>query len=256
MRIAAIQLDITWEDREANFAALRRHVAAAKAQGARLVLFPEMFAYGFSMATDRIAEDEGGPSADFVAALAREHDLWIGGSAPERRPGHTRPHNTFLLASPAGELHRYRKIHPFTFAGEHEHYDAGTEHVVVDIDGLRCGLFVCYDLRFANEFWALATRVDAFFVVANWPARRRHHWSTLLRARAIENQAYVVGVNRVGTGGGLEYSGDSAILDPWGDVLCEATKDETMLLANLDAARVAEARRTFPVLADRRRVAE
>jgi predicted amidohydrolase len=256
MRIAAIQLDIAWEDRAANFAALTRHVVAAKAQGARLVLFPEMFAYGFSMATERIAEDEGGASAQFVAELARAHDLWVGGSAPERQPGHARPHNTFLLASPSGSLQRYRKIHPFTFAGEHEHYDAGAEHVVADIDGVRCGLFVCYDLRFANEFWALASRVDAFLVVANWPARRRAHWSTLLRARAIENQAYVVGVNRVGVGGGLEYSGDSAVVDPWGEVLCEAAKDETMLLANLDAARVTEARRTFPVLADRRRVAD
>ena len=113
-------------------------------------------------------------------------------------------------------------------------------------------MFVCYDLRFADEFWALATEVDAYFVVANWPAKRRVHWSALLRARAIENQAYVVGVNRVGAGGGLDYSGDSAIIDPLGEVLATGAGVETMLLADLDAAHVDATRGHFRFLQDRR----
>ena len=137
-------------------------------------------------------------------------------------------------------------------ADEERYVRAGTEFVTVDIDGLRCSLFVCYDLRFADEFWALAHESDAYFVVANWPAKRRLHWSTLLRARAIENQAYVIGVNRVGSGGGLDYSGDSAIIDPLGEVLATGAGGETILLADLDPAHVATTRDHFRFLQDRR----
>jgi predicted GNAT family acetyltransferase len=143
-------------------------------------------------------------------------------------------------------------LHPFTFGGEDQHYAPGTETVVVDFGGLRCALFVCYDLRFADEFWELAPDVDAYFVVANWPASRREHWRTLLRARAIENQAYVVGVNRVGTGGGLEYSGDTAVIGPFGEELGDAGPDEAVLLADLDAHVVRETRAKYPFLPDRR----
>ncbi|MEZ4448110.1 MAG: nitrilase-related carbon-nitrogen hydrolase [Nannocystaceae bacterium] len=252
MRIAAIQSDIAWEDPEANFDRLRPLIAAAAAAGARLIALPEMFACGFSMETARIAEDEDGPSARFLADAARAHGLWICGSIPERPAGAERPANTLVLAGPAGESHRYRKIHPFTFAGEDRHYAAGDRHLTVTIEGARLTFFICYDLRFADEFWARAGGTDAFIVVANWPARRRLHWSTLLRARAIENQTYVVGVNRVGVGSGLEYSGDSAILDPWGETLASAAGDPTILFGEIDPARVADARAKFPVLQDRR----
>ncbi len=141
---------------------------------------------------------------------------------PEVPLGEAKPYNTLVLASPHGQVVRYRKIHPFSFAKEHEHYGAGSDHITVDVEGLRCTLFVCYDLRFADEFWGRAEQTDAYVVVANWPERRRHHWTTLLQARAIENQAYVVGVNRVGHGNGLDYSGDSRIVDPWGEVLAAA----------------------------------
>ena len=252
MKIAAIQSDIVWEQPAANFTALRPQIAAAAAAGARLVVLPEMYACGFSMDTSRICEPPGGPSTQFLVEQARAHGAWICGSLPERAPGRERPHNTLVLSSPAGELTRYRKIHPFTFAREHEHYDAGDRFVTVEIEGLRCTLFVCYDLRFADEFWATATRTDAYIVVANWPKKRRLHWSTLARARAIENQAYVVAVNRVGVGGGLEYSGDSVVHDPWGETLVSAAGQPTTLLAELDPAVVADARAKFPVLADRR----
>ncbi|MCB9567864.1 MAG: carbon-nitrogen family hydrolase [Myxococcales bacterium] len=252
MRIAAVQSDIAWEDPEANFARLRPRIAAAAAADARLVVLPEMFACGFSMETERIAEPVGGPSSTFLFDQAMLHKIWICGSIPEIAEGGGKPHNTLVIAGPDGEAHRYRKIHPFTFAGEHERYAAGDRHLRLEIEGTRLTFFICYDLRFADEFWARAHDTDAFVVVANWPERRRHHWSTLLRARAIENQTYVIGVNRVGKGGELVYTGDSAIIDPWGEVLASAAGDPTMLLAEIDPGRVADARAIFPVLADRR----
>lgn len=252
MKIAAIQSDIAWEDPAANFERLRPWVAAAAAAGARLCVLPEMFACGFSMATERIREPPGGPSTRFLEEQAQQHGLWICGSIPELPHGAGRPYNTLVLASPRGPVIRYRKIHPFSFAREHEHYAAGADHVTVDIEGLRCTLFVCYDLRFADEFWATAHQTDAYLVVANWPERRRRHWTALLRARAIENQAYVVGVNRVGHGNGLDYSGDSQMIDPWGEILAAAAGSETMLLADLKPEVVRDAREKFPVLKDRR----
>lgn len=253
MRVAALQTDIAWEDPRANFERLAPEIAAAAAAGAGLVVLPEMFACGFSMNTAGIREPTDGPTPRFLEHMAREHGLWICGSYPEladERAG--RPRNTLLLAGPGGERHRYHKLHPFTFAREHEHYDPGAEHVTVRVHDLRLTLFICYDLRFADEFWATARATDAYVVIANWPARRREHWRTLLRARAIENQAYVIGVNRVGTGSGIDYAGDSAIIDPWGEVLVEARKDPALLLGEIDPARVTEARDKFPVLQDRR----
>jgi predicted amidohydrolase len=252
MKIAACQTDIAWEDPPENFRRLGPKIAAAAAAGARLVVLPEMYACGFSMETERIAEAEDGPSTGFLVEQARANSVWVCGSIPILGAGAGRPFNTLVLASPDGQTHHYRKIHPFTFAGEHEHYDAGSRFVTVDVEGLRVTLFVCYDLRFADEFWATATDTDCYVVVANWPERRRHHWTTLLRARAIENQAFVVGVNRVGTGGKLAYTGDSMIVDPWGEVLASGAKTEALLVAEVDPAVVAQARRVFPVLADRR----
>jgi predicted amidohydrolase len=149
-------------------------------------------------------------------------------------------------------VHRYAKIHPFTYSGEHEHYDAGDRHVTIDVDGLRVSLFVCYDLRFGDEFWAVAPTTDVYLVPANWPAKRGHHWRTLLVARAIENQAYVVGCNRVGRGGPLEYDGDSCIVDPMGEILDTATGKEAVIIADVDADVVRATRERFPFLRDRR----
>jgi predicted amidohydrolase len=253
MRVAAIQSDIVWEDPAANFERLRPWVAAAARAGARLVALPEMFACGFSMKTERVREPPDGPSARFLVDEARAHGVWLCGSIPELSRGAARPHNTLVLAGPGGQVHRYRKLHPFTFAGEHEHYEAGSEHVTVDVEGLRCSLFVCYDLRFADEFWGRAQATDLYIVVANWPDRRRHHWTALLQARAIENQAYALGVNRVGHGDGIDYAGDSRIIDPWGEILAAAAGRETMLLAEVDPSAVRDARDKFPILADRRR---
>lgn len=252
MRVAGLQLDIAWEDPQANYARIRPWLHTARAAGARLVVLPEMFPCGFSMAPERVAEAPGGPSSAFLLEEAARHGFFVAGSLPERPSGAVRPFNTLLLAGPDGSLTRYAKIHPFTFAGEDQHYAAGDRHVTVTVEGVRLTLFVCYDLRFADEFWATANVTDAYLVVANWPERRRHHWTTLLHARAIENQAYVVGINRVGEGDGLVYQGDSRVVDPWGEAIATAAGRETLLLADLDPAVVAHARQSFPVLHDRR----
>ena len=252
VRVAAVQHDIVWHDREANFDHLAPVIAGAAAGGARIVLLTETFSVGFSFETPGIGEPEGGPSSQFLVAQAAEHGVWVGGSCPEITPGADRPSNVFVLAGPDGTVHRYRKIHPFSHGGEDRHVHAGTERVSVEIEGVRVGLFVCYDLRFADEFWAMAHDVDAFFVVANWPASRRAHWQTLLRARAIENQAYVVGVNRVGPGGGIEHCGDSTVVDPMGEILATGAGAETVLVADLDTEVVAATRDRFRFLQDRR----
>ncbi|MEM7584026.1 MAG: carbon-nitrogen family hydrolase [Acidobacteriota bacterium] len=266
MKIAALQTDIVWEDPQANFERLRPWIRTAAVAGARLLVLPEMYAVGFSMATHRISEPAGGPSTRFLQEEAERHGLWIAGSIPELpdlpEPSETgasaasepdaRPFNTLVFAGPQGELHRYRKIHPFTFAGEDRHYQAGTAFTQLEIEGLRITPFICYDLRFADEFWANAAATDLYVVVANWPETRRHHWMTLLLARAIENQAYVVGVNRVGDGGKLHYTGDSRIIDPMGEVLAAGAEQETLLLADVDAGLVRATRQALPFLPDRR----
>jgi len=157
-----------------------------------------------------------------------------------------------VLAGPDGTQHRYRKIHPFSFAGEDRFVRPGTELVTVDVGGVRVSMFVCYDLRFADEFWQLAADTDVFLVPANWPEARREHWMTLLRARAIENQAYVVGVNRVGSGGGIDYSGDTRIVDPLGELLATGSREETIVFADVSTEHVAAVRDRFRVLDDRR----
>ncbi|MFM8304926.1 MAG: nitrilase-related carbon-nitrogen hydrolase, partial [Actinomycetota bacterium] len=225
MRVAAVQHDIVWEDPEANFARLAPQIAEAAGAGAQLVALTEMYSTGFSADVARIAEPVDGPSTRFLAEQAVTHGVWVCGSVAERAPGAERPTNCLVLAGPAGERHRYAKIHPFSFAGEHERFASGDRTVTVVVDGVRVSLFVCYDLRFADDFWALAPDTDCYLVVANWPAPRRAHWQTLLRARAIENQAYVVGVNRVGEGGRLEYAGDSAVIGPFGEEV--AVGDDT-----------------------------
>jgi predicted amidohydrolase len=260
MRIAAVQHDIVWEDRDANFARLAPQVARAVGAGAELVLLTETFSTGFSM-TPGIGEPEGGPSARFLAGQAAEHGVWVGGTCPEVADGTggagggdtALPYNSFVLAGPDGTVHRYRKLHPFTHAGEHERFRAGEKPVTVEVGGLRITPFICYDLRFADVFWRAARGTDVYLVPANWPSPRRNHWRTLLQARAIENQAYVVGCNRVGTAGdGTQHMGDSRIVDPTGELLATAAGAETIVLADVDPAVVAGTRERFRFLPDRR----
>ena len=285
MKLATIQHDIFWEQPEENFAHLADLISAAADTGARLVMLTEMFSYGFSMNVSQIAEAADGPSTQFLVEQARSHNIWLGGTIPVRAAsnsgrGDSGPSNTgrgdsvradtaslkatpkaknmFVLAAPDGSTHSYAKIHPFTYGGEDDHYEGGDDLVQVQVEDIRVSLSVCYDLRFPYIFWPLAETTDLYLVPANWPSKRRHHWQSLLVARAIENQAYVAGINRVGTGGDIHYSGDSAIISPTGETLAtsittapDLASPETILTADIDPQVVASVRSRFPFLQDR-----
>lgn len=249
MRIAAVQHDIVWEDRATTLAHVESVLGAVDAD---LIVLPEVFAVGFTMNTRLVGEAPDGPTTQWLVDQAARRHAWIGGSIPVVLDGADRPSNVFTLVARDGAVHRYAKRHPFSYAGEDAHYAPGGARLTVDVDGVRVSPFVCYDLRFADAMWPLAAATDVYLVVASWPAARRAHWRTLLAARAIENQAYVVGVNRVGAGGGLDYAGDSCIVDPLGEVLVSAAGVETVLVADVDPAVVAKVRADLPFLADRR----
>ena len=252
MKIAVIQHDIAWADREANFATLTPLIAQAADNGAQFIVLSEMFSTGFVVDRDDIGESLGGSSSQFLSRMAQLHNVIVGGSCPEIQEDDPRPFNSFVVAHPNGSFDRYSKIHPFTYGGEDTHFRAGDSFVSITVNDVRVSLFVCYDLRFANEFWTLAPDTDAYVIPANWPESRREHWISLLTSRAIENQAYVVGCNRVGTGGGLHYVGDSRVIDPLGKVIADAESDETIIYADIDSQTVSTVRAKFPFLQDRR----
>ena len=250
MKIALLQTDIAWEDVPENHRRAARLLEEAAAGGARLALLPEMFSTGFSMDSRRIAQPPGGPSESFLREQSARLDLWILASVPEA--GEPSPRNMALLVSPDGSVVRYAKIHPFSYAGEDRVYTAGDRVVTAEIEGMRVTPLVCYDLRFPEPFRTAADETDLFAVVANWPDQRREHWRALLRARAIENQAYVAGVNRAGDGNGLHYAGDSAAIAPLGETIVEADDREQVLFADVDPGIVRKLRSRFPALNDRR----
>jgi omega-amidase len=250
VRVGLLQVDIVWEDSGASHARSGRLLDEAARAGARLAVLPEMFATGFSMHPERVAQPPGGPSETFLRERARALDLWIIASVPEVADGKSR--NVALVVSPSGGVSRYAKIHPFSFAGEDRQYAAGDGILTVDIEGVRTTPFICYDLRFPEPFRLAADSTDLYVVVSNWPERRQAHLRALLQARAIENLAYVVGVNRTGQGDGVRYAGNSVAFSPWGEVLAEAGEPETALFCEVDPAVVADARQRFPALKDRR----
>lgn len=250
MRIAAVQHDIVWEARDTNLA--RYTQLLAQAGDAELVLFTEMFAVGFSMNTAVTAEAFDGPTVTWMRSQAANRKVAIAGSVPLVDDRDTRPFNTFVIARADGTCETYNKLHPFTYSGEDAHFAPGDTGHIADIAGMRVGISVCYDLRFAPLYYQRAPQVEVELVVASWPQARREHWLTLARARAIENQTYVVAVNRVGEGGGLTYSGDSRIFDPQGNALAKANNEATILTATLDPATVFATRKAFPVFNDRR----
>jgi predicted amidohydrolase len=251
VRVAAIQHDIVWEHPDRTRDQVRPMIARAAADGARLVVLSEMYATGFSMRPERIGEDEGGANEQFLLDQAGEHGITVIASIAQRgADGQYR--NNAVVAGADGSTQRYAKIHPFGYGGEDKKYAAGDRFLTVDVDGLRVSTFICYDLRFADEFWALAEQTDAFVVPANWPEPRHLHWRVLLQARAIENQCYVIGVNRVGLAKDLPHAGGSAIIDPLGERLAEGREGPEVLCAEVDPAHVRQVREQFPFLPDRR----
>lgn len=255
MRVVGVQCDLAWEDPARNRARLLPRVEAAAASGARLVVLPEMWPTGFSMDAARAAEPEGGPSERWMLDAASRCGAAVAGSVAQTRPGWARPRNVFLCALPSGDVRRYAKVHPFTFGGEAAVYEAGGALETFAWEGVRITPFVCYDLRFPEAWAARAAATDLFVVVANWPEARIAHWTALLVARAIETQAYVLAVNRVGTGGGLAYPGASRLVSPSGTTLAGADAGdgrERDLAGDVEPAEVAAVRARFPFLADRR----
>ncbi|WP_257309931.1 carbon-nitrogen family hydrolase [Geothrix fuzhouensis] len=253
LRVALVQQDTVWQDPAANLARARGFVEAAARSGARVAVFPELFTLGFTMAPEPFAEPIPGATTEAVAALSREFDVYLVGTVVETHAPH--PRNAAFVTAPDGSLlATYRKIHPFSYGEEHHHYSGGTDCPVFEIDGICCGLQICYDLRFPEPFRALAARgAEVVFLPANWPVRRIAAWSTLLAARAIENQMAICGVNRVGRDAmDLEYPGASAIHDAFGEVLVKGDATEGLVVGDLDLAALRTWRERFPALKDRR----
>jgi predicted amidohydrolase len=255
LRVAGLQTELAWEAQDVNRQNFQPRIRLAAEAGARLIALPEMWPTGFSMRPETIAEPEEGPSETFLSEIAAATGAAVCGSVAQTSPRWSKARNVFLCATPGGVVHRYAKIHPFTYGGEAERYEAGDALATFDVDGVRVTPLVCYDLRFP-ELWALAApRTDLFVIVANWPGARAAHWRALLVARAVETQAFVLGVNRVGEGGGLKYDGQSALVSPLGELVADAFArpgEELTIAGEVDASHVAEVRARFPFLEDRR----
>jgi len=265
MNILGLQLDIVWEDKVANLTKVRRLLSAANPKPGTLVVLPEMFATGFTMNL-AVAEDTG----EAVAAIAKEYRVQIlagmvrgvglvgatsrsrpvtGNRDREVAPTRNVANEAVLFDAQGREVARYAKMHPFKFAGETA--EPGTEPVVVDCGEFKLAPTVCYDLRFPELFRAgVKQGANLFAVIANWPTPRLDHWLTLLKARAIENQAYVIAVNRCGRDPNVEYPGHSQIISPRGEVLADAGEGEGIVKAELNLPELQAYREKFPALQD------
>ncbi len=237
MKIALGQIDMVWEEKEQSFQKAEQMIKEAAKKRADVILFPEMAFTGFSMNIEKIAEPEQDSlTRQQMERFARQYHVAIGyGWAAQGKKADQKAKNCFtLLYKEVKDLAQYTKIHPYSYGKEDQYYQKGKEIVTVPFLGRTIGLFICYDLRFPEVFSIAAKKADIMFVIAEWPASRRDHWKTLLRARAIETQSYVVGVNCTGTHDGLEYSGDSMAVDAIGNVLGCLEEKEGVLICDLD----------------------
>jgi omega-amidase len=253
MRIALCSLAIEWEQKSSNLERCRAASRRARGLGATLVVFPEMTVTGFTMNAAAVAEPAArSRTVAAFAAMAREHGIAICFGVV--LTGRTKPTNSCVVVDAGGaEVARYAKVHPFSAAREHESYEGGDALAVAALDGMRFGLTICYDLRFAGLYEALAPHCDALLVIANWPAQRIDHWRTLLAARAIEGQCHVLGVNRTGHDpNGHEYPRSSLAFDPRGRLLEPLRTDGDLDVYELDRAAARAWRGAFPIAADRR----
>jgi predicted amidohydrolase len=247
--LTLVQADTRWHDAEGNRAALEAALANVE-PGVDVVVLPEMFSTGFTMASSEVAERMDGPTVAWLGAQARALDAAVVGSLVIEDGG--RYFNRLVWATPDGALRTYDKRHLFRMAGEDRHYAAGRDRIEVVWRGFRICPLVCYDLRF--PVFARNRRdaeYDVLLVVANWPAPRQRAWNALLRARAIENQCWAVGVNRVGVdGNGLAYTGGSAVYDWLGDAQLEAFDTAGAVMARLELGPLTAYRRDFPAWQD------
>ncbi|MEM1111341.1 MAG: amidohydrolase [Pseudomonadota bacterium] len=247
LTLTLIQRELAWEAPGDNREQIGTLIAAL-AESTDLIVLPEMFTTGFSMNAVRNAEEPGGPTEQWMSALARQHDCAVTGSIAVRVGDEVR--NRMLFVSPQTSA-RYDKRHLFTMAGEHKRYSPGSERVITTWRGWRILLQVCYDLRFP-VFSRSQADYDLALYVANWPDTRRHHWRQLLVARAIENQCIVAGVNRIGSDAkGLGYSGDSLLVDADGQLLIDLENKSSAATMTVSGADLLAYRERFPFLPDR-----
>ena len=251
LKLGLIQSHLHWEDPAANRAHFEAKLFAMAA--ADLIVLPEMFSTGFSMNSEQHAEAMTDKTVVWLQSQADELKTAICGSVMIREAGQF--YNRFLLCKPNETPIQYDKKHLFRMSGEHQHFSAGSERLVVELKGVRICPQVCYDLRFPvfsrNIFSRNKGDYDLLLYVANWPAKRRQHWRTLLTARAIENQAYVVGLNRVGTDGNqVDYSGDSGLIHPNGKWLSDLSSGDTSAIIEIDLADLEQYRQDFPAWQD------
>jgi len=253
MKIYCVQHDIAWENRRANFARVETLLAGTKPDAGSLVLLPEMFASGFSMNVTAIREGRDRQTERFLATTAKKFGIFLlGGIVTTKTNG--KGSNQSVVFTPDGkELARYSKMQPFTLGGESANFDAGKSTTIFEWQGFKVSPFVCYDLRFPEHFRSATKRgAQLITVIANWPVSRIQHWVTLLQARAIENQAYVAGVNRCGKDPKLTYNGRSLIVSPKGDILADAGNGESVISAEVSLDELIAFRRDLPFLADMR----
>jgi predicted amidohydrolase len=248
-----IQTNLHWEDKATNLQRLEQKINGIK-DPTHIVVLPEMFTTGFSMKPEQLAETMEGETVQWMKRVAASKKIILTGSAIIEEEGNY--YNRLLWVLPNGQVGFYDKKHLFAYGEEDQHYSSGKQRFITSVNGWKINLMVCYDLRFpvwtrqqyhqVNGF-----EYDVLIYVANWPERRNHAWKTLLQARAIENQCYVIGVNRVGTDGiGLNYSGDSMVADPLGQPLYHKANEEDVFTVTFDRKHLNEIREKLPFWKD------
>lgn len=253
LTITTIQTYLSWEDKAANLHTLEQKINAL-AQKTEVVILPEMFNTGFSMRPELFAETMEGETVKWMKKMSFNNRIVLTGSLMIEEDGHY--FNRLVWMLPTGEYGHYDKRHLFAFGKEDQHYKAGNKRLIASIKGWKINLQICYDLRF--PVWArqsaaadIKPEYDLLIYVANWPEKRNHAWKTLLCARAIENQCYVAGVNRVGNdGNNIYHSGNSLIVDPLGQVLYHMADEEDIFTIQLQKAPLLEVRQKFPFWKD------
>lgn len=252
LTVTLIQTSLHWEDKAANLAMLEEKIKGI-AEKTHIVVLPEMFSTGFSMKPEVLAETMQGETVAWMKRVAAEKRVVLTGSVIIEEDGHY--YNRLIWMLPNGQYGYYNKRHLFAFAGEDQHYNGGDQRFIASVNGWKINLLVCYDLRFPvwarQQYTEAGFEYDLLICVANWPERRNTAWKTLLQARAIENQCYVVGVNRVGKDGNdIYHSGDSMVADALGEVLYQKAHDEDVVTITLEKDALQAVREKLPFWKD------
>ncbi len=253
LRVALGQIDIAWEDKEANQKTCADFVDRVAATS-DIIVFPEMTLTGFTMKVAENAEQStGSTTRQFFLGLAKQARQWIIFGLVEKAKATNKGKNMAYVLDPRGTVAAaYQKIHPFSFGKEDRFYQGGNKLGLFTVKGWKAAVVICYDLRFPGLFEVLAKhKPEVIFVIANWPKARIADWHALLRARALDMQSYVVGVNRIGEGNGLQYSGGSEVYGPDGVLICQALSKEATVVV-LEKTAVARRRKVFSSLADKK----